>query len=61
MTNLWKGERRLEKAPFPPEDFRENTYKVVNEALLLLDIGDDSADRDIVRQLIKVTVKTVAR
>lgn len=56
MTNLWKGERRSEKSAFPPEDFRENTYKVVNEALLLLDIGNDSADGDIVRQLIEVTV-----
>lgn len=31
------------------------TYKVVNEAFLLLNISNGGADRDIVRQLIKVT------
>lgn len=30
------------------------TYKVVDEAFLLLDVGDGGADSDVVRQLIKV-------
>lgn len=31
------------------------TYKVVNEAFLLLDISDGGTDRDVVRELVKVT------
>lgn len=31
------------------------THEVVDEALLLLDVSDGGADRDVVRQLIKVT------
>lgn len=31
------------------------THKVVDEAFLLLDVSDGGADRDVVRQLIKVT------
>lgn len=30
------------------------TYKVVDEAFLLLDVGDGGTDSDVVRQLIKV-------
>lgn len=36
---------------------KTKTYKVVDETFLLLNVGDDGADRDIIRQLIKVTGK----
>jgi len=34
-----------------------NTYKVVYEAFLLLNIGNGGTNRDVVRELIKVTKK----
>lgn len=35
--------------------FTNFTYKVVNEALLLLNISNGGADRNIMRQLVKIT------
>lgn len=57
MTNIWQrrnGEKR-EGRKLQAESGRSQTHEVVDEAFLLLHIGDGGADSHVVRQLVEVT------
>lgn len=58
ITNLWERNANMRRVCTLCRQSSQlifvKTYKVVDEAFLLLDVGDGGADSDVVRQLIKV-------